>query len=724
MGQQFNFRAARLLEQGTDQRQGIYSVVLLKEGPGNPKDKHFYTSEAIRQGVPVFEGLQCFADHPSSFEEESLPERSVRDMVGWFERVGISEDADGKALMVGKLVTVPGRSYDWVRNLLDAAIVKKQRDPQGKEFIGLSINATGETMPFYVGEEEWNKVTQFVEAKSCDLVTQAGAGGRVVALAESLRGIIKNVREGAMDAIQVKKVADMARTLNDKRLTPLITALDKIHADLTHGEDGPEGDSMPEAKKQAERAKATEKVDDADVKAYTQAGEKLRARLAAVESEAENLRAALGVKTQADVKRGMERRGRAAEDQIPGDHADEPEGFKKDDQDDDASAQGHLDKGDQYAAEREAAVRTQPMVRKGMAEDEDQLGDPGLHADEPEGQKWNQQDDDKTALGYKDKGDQYKAEGEDGAGGAAAGAQPVASYDDWAKTGGPAQDAEDEAEMYAAAQAEDEGEGEGEARAAEQQDGDGDGAADPATILADVQSDLSNLSASTDDDDVQAKIDNVLSELADIQQSLADKEVQDKAGEPEAGENEDEGEAVRQEEAMKKGPGLAEIAKAAERKRAAERKAGAKEAGRRVALSMPEGLREAVARKMFDARIREASDGGKRRLTDLEKSLIAKNAQLEARIATMQEAARMKKLLTTHNVPRAAWPYWSKVLPGLPEREQVEMIEGFRAEVAKEAGLEVEQLPGGTDVSDGKRTAQKGEITAQLAEAGVPVKEA
>lgn len=205
----FNFRfveAAVDKPQGDERYRNRFRVVLIQEGLGNTKDGYFYTKEALKSAVPVFEGRKFYADHPDAIEEETRPERSVRDVYGHFENVEYKEAADGTGQLHGDVVVLPDTSSDWVRARMVHAISYSKKYPD-KDFIGLSINASGDAEP--VAAEEFLSKGEIVEsakqkllnaiseglrevkvvklidsAISCDLVTEAGARGKVLELLE------------------------------------------------------------------------------------------------------------------------------------------------------------------------------------------------------------------------------------------------------------------------------------------------------------------------------------------------------------------------------------------------------------------------------------------------------------------------------------------------------------------------------------------------------------
>lgn len=180
-----------------------FRVVMLAEGMGNLKDAFYYSKEAIQSAIPIFEGKKIFADHETELEAEQRPERSVKDIIGHFENVHVEEN-DGQALLVADVIIPPDEPFLWARSLMGHAVEYSKKFP-GQEFIGLSINATGSAdekpidevrkiapkqAQIKLDEAKSNgiDIVRFVskieDAFSCDLVTEAGAGGKVLSFIE------------------------------------------------------------------------------------------------------------------------------------------------------------------------------------------------------------------------------------------------------------------------------------------------------------------------------------------------------------------------------------------------------------------------------------------------------------------------------------------------------------------------------------------------------------
>jgi len=200
----------RFLESYSDEHNPTrFRCVLIQEGLGNFGDAYYYTRQALESAVPVFEGKKIYADHPDKVEEEARPERSVKDVLGHFENVKLEEGKDGRAMLTADVVVLPDEPYQWARALMRHSVEYSKKYPD-KDFIGLSINARGDST--IVPMSEWTKeakipassmeklrqaqekgidqirlVTAIREAISCDMVTEAGAGGRIINFIEGAK---------------------------------------------------------------------------------------------------------------------------------------------------------------------------------------------------------------------------------------------------------------------------------------------------------------------------------------------------------------------------------------------------------------------------------------------------------------------------------------------------------------------------------------------------------
>lgn len=204
-------------------------VCIISEGPGNSHDGHWYTGEAVESGVTVFDGAKAFMDHPSADEQETRPERSGRDIVGYYRRPRVVVESDGrKALFATFELAVPEdptKESDIVkqtRGLIETAVRHAKEFGSAQPFCGISINADGEERPAEIDGQEYRAVTRFTAATSADLVTFPAARGRFVgdlaAVREATRsGRLKEAR--AMKKAIVKEAANKVASIVKKMAT-------------------------------------------------------------------------------------------------------------------------------------------------------------------------------------------------------------------------------------------------------------------------------------------------------------------------------------------------------------------------------------------------------------------------------------------------------------------------------------------------------------------------
>lgn len=229
-----------------------FRAVMLQEGLGNFGDAYFYSESALQSASVVFEGKKIYADHPSSLDEQVRPERSVRDVLGHFENVHVEKSEDGRSQLIGDVVILPDPSFQWARSLMAHAVEFHEKFPD-KDFIGLSINASGDAQPMNLveymkneipesikiklqeavekGIEEIKMVSQITEAVSCDLVTEAGAGGSVKQYLESNKNdnqkgdeMKTKVKENEKEALEKKEAADKKALESEEQDAPVDSA--------------------------------------------------------------------------------------------------------------------------------------------------------------------------------------------------------------------------------------------------------------------------------------------------------------------------------------------------------------------------------------------------------------------------------------------------------------------------------------------------------------------
>lgn len=151
--------------------KGIWEVKLIAADV-NGASGYYPSSVLERDGAKAFPaGTHVYLDHPTWEEEWERPERSVRDLAGALQSEAVfrSDHAEGAGLYA-KMRVRPDLQ-ETVEFYADHA--------------GMSIRAIGITdeSPVTGGMI----VQELIEGLSVDIVTHAGAGGKLVAMAESAR---------------------------------------------------------------------------------------------------------------------------------------------------------------------------------------------------------------------------------------------------------------------------------------------------------------------------------------------------------------------------------------------------------------------------------------------------------------------------------------------------------------------------------------------------------
>jgi hypothetical protein len=156
-------------------------VVVLSEGLGNRRDLNFYSPEAIQSLARILDGRQAFMDHPTKGEEQDRPERSVRDLIGFYSDARAVQGPNGRWRCEANLNFDDSQTgqlaFDKVKTGLEFA-----RKFPGQEYAGISVNGGGITEPATVEGERVNKVTEIKEIFSADLVTRPARGGKFLAI--------------------------------------------------------------------------------------------------------------------------------------------------------------------------------------------------------------------------------------------------------------------------------------------------------------------------------------------------------------------------------------------------------------------------------------------------------------------------------------------------------------------------------------------------------------
>ena len=152
---------------------GRYQVRAITSGQGS---SGYYPAGTIRDAVERgvwAKGTHVYLDHPDALENETRPERSLRDLIGVLDSDAILTDLDEGQVAADAELKVYAPYRELVAEMADD--------------IGLSIRATADIGPGKADGHEGKIVWRIHEALSVDLVTKAGRGGRILEVLESAR---------------------------------------------------------------------------------------------------------------------------------------------------------------------------------------------------------------------------------------------------------------------------------------------------------------------------------------------------------------------------------------------------------------------------------------------------------------------------------------------------------------------------------------------------------
>lgn len=209
----------------TEAADGSIAVTLIhagKSGNGN-----YYSDAALREAVPLFEGVRVFAK--SDAEHLKGQGKDVRNLVGGIYGVKFVE---GQGADTGRLVGT-FKALDPTDAVATKMVEAVKRGMQ--DLMGLSIDAVAKTKVRVESGQRLREATKFTKVNSVDLIVEPGAGGGLDRLTEaaadqpspSLTGenTMPLWKQRMLEAIQAKDAAKYAainaETIGDDELVRL-----------------------------------------------------------------------------------------------------------------------------------------------------------------------------------------------------------------------------------------------------------------------------------------------------------------------------------------------------------------------------------------------------------------------------------------------------------------------------------------------------------------------
>lgn len=163
------------------QRKVILDLIV--EGFGNQADNHYYGKDLLDRVAHRFEGADMYSDHLTREAEQKLGglPRTWRDKVGRIRRVWTDVNEAGKRVIRGEAQIFDDQLWRLLEQALDV--------------VGVSINARGTAQQGTAEGRPARVVGDITKVKSVDVVAEAGAGGRILALVEAR--VAEAIQEGA-----------------------------------------------------------------------------------------------------------------------------------------------------------------------------------------------------------------------------------------------------------------------------------------------------------------------------------------------------------------------------------------------------------------------------------------------------------------------------------------------------------------------------------------------
>lgn len=159
--------------QSIDPEGWKWRVLVVQWGMSSTRD--IWERSAFEPTLSAWEGIQAYADHPTESQMRELPERSVKDIVGWYANFSLTDQG-----MEADFAIKP--SAEWLRNDLKAAYQAGKTDLYG---FSIRLWTLGEQVQASDGKAAVRH-TRVLKPESIDVVTRAAAGGKVkYALASS-----------------------------------------------------------------------------------------------------------------------------------------------------------------------------------------------------------------------------------------------------------------------------------------------------------------------------------------------------------------------------------------------------------------------------------------------------------------------------------------------------------------------------------------------------------
>ncbi len=153
----------------SDKAGKVWKVVLIKAGKS--ANNNVYPSDVLRAAAPLFEGVRALARSDSQHLQDA--EKSVKNIVGWFENVEFKDNALVATFTISE-------AAEWLRKM-----IKDAWDAGKKDLVGLSIVVEGQGILKETSSGFIREVESIDKVSSVDVVVDPAAGGGFIKLIAS-----------------------------------------------------------------------------------------------------------------------------------------------------------------------------------------------------------------------------------------------------------------------------------------------------------------------------------------------------------------------------------------------------------------------------------------------------------------------------------------------------------------------------------------------------------
>jgi hypothetical protein len=170
-----------------------WDVTVISEGVSD--NLFLHKRENLPELAGLCEGAKVYANHVPDNKKPQLPERDIRECVGWLENCRV-ENGGAKHKIKGKFHIV--ESARWLRDMVRSAFLKGKTN-----LVGFSIETRGDWAYANHGGQAVREVLKYNRLYSVDVVNEPSAGGSFDAMVRESRN--KQLREELMDIQNLTK---------------------------------------------------------------------------------------------------------------------------------------------------------------------------------------------------------------------------------------------------------------------------------------------------------------------------------------------------------------------------------------------------------------------------------------------------------------------------------------------------------------------------------------